>query len=430
MKTQTLKKTSLLSYGILAVPLAFAGLPLYIQAPEFYVTNQGIALTQMGLALLLLRCFDAIQDPLFGWIYDRLPQQQKYLRSLAMVVMIASFYALFHPTTTLSPLLYFCLCLGLCSSAYSFLMVSYLADGARFQIASSQRSRITGTREAMMLIGVLMASSLPSLFANLLGDTWLGISCLLAVLGGLALWIYQHALHAQTLRPNPLQSSLSLAAMIPHQTTEKKLLGTYLISAFASAIPGVLVLFYIRDQLGLYEYYGLFLLIYFLSGAMSMPLWIRLSQHYSKVTTWQWSMLLAMLTFVGASFLGQGDFIPYSLICATSGLALGADLAMPPAIVADYLAATPDANGGLTLGRLSFCNKWGLTLASGISLPLLSYLGYEPNHLQPEGILSPLATGYALIPCFFKGIALFLLWKWRDLFMIEQRSPEMPYESS
>ena len=123
----TQKSVSLWAYGSLALPLAFAGLPLYIQAPEFYVSQHGVSLTMMGLLLLIVRCFDAIQDPFFGWLYDRTQSRQKSCHSIAMLVLITGFYGLFHPPALNHVSLYFCLMLTMCTSGYSYMMVAYLS---------------------------------------------------------------------------------------------------------------------------------------------------------------------------------------------------------------------------------------------------------------------------------------------------------------
>ena len=55
-----------LSHGLLALPLTFAGLPIYLHAPDFYAADLGIPLSTIGLVLLALRMVDAVQDPLIG----------------------------------------------------------------------------------------------------------------------------------------------------------------------------------------------------------------------------------------------------------------------------------------------------------------------------------------------------------------------------
>ena len=46
------------------------------------------------------------------------------------------------------------------------------------------------------------------------------------------------------------------------------------------------------------------------------------------------AMLLGCLAFVWAALLGAGDGWQYASVCLLSGLALGADLALPPALLA------------------------------------------------------------------------------------------------
>ena len=62
---------SLFQYSVLALPLAFAGLPLYIHAPDFYTRDLGMSLGIIGIILLVIRLFDAIQDPIIGYISDK-----------------------------------------------------------------------------------------------------------------------------------------------------------------------------------------------------------------------------------------------------------------------------------------------------------------------------------------------------------------------
>ena len=44
---------------------------------------------------------------------------------------------------------------------------------------------------------------------------------------------------------------------------------------------------------------------------------------------------MSILAFAGASLIGPGDLAGFAVICVASGLALGADLALPAAMAAD-----------------------------------------------------------------------------------------------
>jgi Na+/melibiose symporter-like transporter len=150
------------------------------------------------------------------------------------------------------------------------------------------------------------------------------------------------------------------------------------------------------------------LALYFIAGAASLPVWVRLSAAYGRTSAWLAAMLLAILAFAGASLLGSGDLYPFALICVASGLALGADLALPAAIAADL--GERQGQAGACFGVWNFVAKLNLALAAGLALPLLGLLDYVPGGATG---LSALTFTYALLPLLFKALAAVLLWHWR-----------------
>jgi Na+/melibiose symporter-like transporter len=119
-------------------------------------------------------------------------------------------------------------------------------------------------------------------------------------------------------------------------------------------------------------------------------------------------MGLSIIAFAGASLLGSGDLWPFAAICVASGLALGADLALPAAIAADL--GERQGRTGACFGVWNFVGKLNLALAAGLALPLLALLGYVPG--DGDGLAS-LTFAYALLPLAFKALAALLLWRWR-----------------
>ncbi len=114
-------------------------------------------------------------------------------------------------------------------------------------------------------------------------------------------------------------------------------------------------------------------------------------------------------------FAGTRDAGIFAVICLVTGLCLGADLALPPAIQADV--ADWDRlrfRRNRTAGLFSLWNmsaKLALALAAGLTLPALAGLGLE--EAQPAAIaLTALAVTYALVPCGVKLAAVALM---RDL---------------
>ena len=194
----------------------------------------------------------------------------------------------------------------------------------------------------------------------------------------------------------------------------------FFVSSLASAIPAVLVLFYIRDRLEAEQSTGLFLVIYFLSGALFLPVWQRIAARTGKAKAWAISMVLAVATFLWAFTLSAGDILPFAVICILSGSALGADLAIPPAIVADRLHAAGDQpRAARYFAANAFCAKSAFALATGLSLPALGILGYQPGQPMAAGVGQSLAAVYALVPCLIKTLS--AIWLFRAIPVLENR---------
>ena len=165
------------------------------------------------------------------------------------------------------------------------------------------------------------------------------------------------------------------------------------------------MLFYVKDVIGDEASQGWFLGAYFASGALGMPLWIVASRRFGKVVTWVFAMMLAIASFVWAWRLGVGDTLPFLAICALSGLAAAADLALPPSLLADAIdTGPPDVGAGAYFGVWTFVTKLNLALAAGIALPLLQWLDYKPGAPTAQGA-AMLAAVYAGLPCLLKLLA-------------------------
>ena len=63
MSSVAVTPKSLWLYGLMALPMAFAGFPLYVLAPDFYATQHGVSLTLLGALLLSIRLVDAVRTP-------------------------------------------------------------------------------------------------------------------------------------------------------------------------------------------------------------------------------------------------------------------------------------------------------------------------------------------------------------------------------
>jgi Na+/melibiose symporter-like transporter len=395
-------------YGALGLPLAFVALPLYVVLPNHYATEFGIPLTTLGAVLLGARALDAVADPLIGRAADRWlaggGRQAWWAIVMAAVVLAAGFAALFFPQVQgTSALLVWCAgMLAVTYLGYSVVTVVHQSWGARLGGDAPQRARIVAWREGLALVGVLVASVLPSL-AGLAVTT--AVFALVLAVGVLCL----------RAAPIPAPSSplaYPVSMRLPFATPAfRRLLAVYLVNGIASAVPATLVLFFIRDRLQAPTFEPLFLASYFAAGALSIPLWVRAVRWWGLERAWLISMALAIVVFSGATMLAAGDVIAFTIVCTLSGIGLGADLTLPSAILAGVIqrAGHGEQSEGAYFGWWNFATKLNLALAAGVALPALSWFGYAPGSDSPQA-LSALTIAYCLLPCLLKAAAAVLLY--------------------
>ncbi len=420
-------RPDLFLYGALALPLAFAGLPVYLHAPDFYATTYGLSLAALGAVLLGLRVVDAVQDPLIGAFSDAFAHRRKSILLAGAFLLLAGFAGLFNPPVLSGTghLAWFAVNVFVCTTGFSIMSINYQALGALWPASSPDRTRITGTREALGLVGILAASVLPSVLRNRYdaAAAFQVVTLVLAVLlvvGGL-LFLRWYARHSGTAAKAPsLATAPGGFRDLLRDGWARRFYGIYFISNFASAIPAVLVLFYIRDRLAAETWTGLFLLVYFLSGAISMPVWQRVARRVGTARAWGISMVVAVITFVWAFSLGAGDIVPFVIVCVLSGAALGADLSLPPALLADRIDHVEDqAIASRYFSGAAFFAKASFALATGLTLPMLDALGYVPGQPAVAEIGIYLSGVYALVPCAIKITA--AVWLFRSLNMIAEK---------
>ena len=90
--------------GLVAAALAFAGLPLYIHAPRFYAEEMAVGLPILGVVLLLARGIDSVQDPVIGWLADRLRAWREIWVIGAVTLLGTGIAILFAPPEWGAPL--------------------------------------------------------------------------------------------------------------------------------------------------------------------------------------------------------------------------------------------------------------------------------------------------------------------------------------
>ncbi len=411
----------LASYAVPAFAVSLPTIPIYIYLPAFYGVHLGLGLATTGAILLIARLFDTITDPIIGEISDRFPLHGNFRKPWicvgAFIAGIGLFKLLQPPVSidswyllTWSIILYV---------GWTMVTVPYLAWGAELATDYHERTKITTWREATGLVGILAAGSL------IAGATTMGWSETKAI-GALA-WgaiilgivtfpfLLLRVPDRSLIRPNRSTSQIKAnAKALGKNKPFLRLLTAWFLNGIANGIPAALFFIYLEHQLGATPIQrAIFVMVYFLAAVLSMPLWLYLSKRFGKHKIWCLAMAAACLAFLFVLIVSSGQLVIFGIICVVTGIALGADLALPPSIqadVVDYHALKfYETRAGLLFALWGMATKFALAISVGIALPILEFVGFDPT--APTKFSTLLLTViYSLIPIIIKISSIIIIW--------------------
>ena len=396
--------TKMPAYALFAAVISAAGLPIYIYAPKLYVDEYGVTLAALGAMLFGLRMFDVVQDPVLGWISERLGKSRPYAVAAAAVLLAVSMIGLFAVTPPIAPLWWFGLTLAGLFSAFSFLTINFYAQGISKAGDDPQgHVKLAAWRETGSLLGICVAAVAPTLLMGYAFDAFAAFAFGFAAVTVIAvLWMTREWTNKVQAEPTPIRTILD-------DPIARRLLILALFNATPLAVSSTLFLFYVESVLGAVGWEGGLLVLFFLAAAVSSPIWSALARRFGEKPVLLTAMVLAVASFAYTLTLSQGDVIPFAIVCVLSGASTGADLTLLPAMFAKRMSKIAP-NGGQGFGLWSLVSKFTLAFAAVILLPVLENYGFQAGEGdQAQSGLWMLTVLYALVPSLLKLVAIAIL---------------------
>ncbi|NJO33830.1 MAG: MFS transporter, partial [Rhodospirillales bacterium] len=196
-----------------------------------------------------------------------------------------------------------------------------------------------------------------------------------------------------------------------------RLILAWLLNGLANGLAAALFPLYLQHRLAADAgTQGLLIFAYFATGVLAIPGWLWLSRRIGKSRTWCAAMLLAILVFLFIPLIQPGDWMLFLAVCILTGMALGADLSLPPAIQADVVDYDSWRFGRQRAGMLfalwNMATKLALALSVGIAFPLLDAFDFDANGQNSSRAVFALVVIYALLPVVIKVLSVALLWNY------------------
>ena len=413
-----MNKKNILNYSTLAIPLAFVGLPIYINVSDFYVRQFDVNIAFLAFIILAVRLLDALSEPFLGLLSDYLIRKKishKKIIYVSASFLALSFFALFNPPNFENKsiiLLWLGLSMLTTYSFFNLTVVNFEALAVVLAKDSKQRIEINSYKEFFGLIGILIASASPiiiRIFLNSDENNYFYLSLIIVFLLFFSILFFFNKIQSEEQKILTKFSIKNTLSEIFSNKVFLKFIGIFFINSLAVSLPASVVTFYVNDVLKCPEKLGIFLTIYFLSAAIFMVFWKKLAQKFGKINSWSISILGSILTFIFAYFVDSSNSNLFYLICFFSGVFLGSDLIMPPAIISEIIYKKHDKISSY-LSFWNMINKAGLMFASFLSLMVLWLVSFDAKNVNQDSLMA-IPIIYAVIPCALKMLVVSLLFK-------------------
>lgn len=421
--SENLSRRIIVAYSLPAVAMAIPTLPVYILLPTFYAENTTLGLATIGALLMVARFFDVFTDVLAGQFCDRpvgpLGRRKGWML-VGGILLAPALLALFSPASQAGAawLLGWSLLLYL---GWTLVQIPYTAWIVDLSPHYLERLHLSSYRELFGLLGLVLSAALPAVGVMLGMDDSQRMSSLamIALIVGIISFSIMWRYVPEPKKTSKIKQKIQWTTLFSNKMF-LRLLAAWGLNGIANGLPAVLFPLFITEVLGASaDTRPMFLLVYFLSAILAMPLVMRLGRYFSKHRLWCVSMLSAVFVFAWVPLLGVGDKGWFVVVCLLTGLALGADLALPPAIQADVVDwdrfRFRQERPAVYFAGASLTVKMALGLAVGMSTGLLGLFGWNDAVEQTAGNQSAqtvfaLAIIYAWIPCLLKILAIVMVW--------------------
>ncbi len=365
----------------------------------FFLTDVvGIKPALAGVAILVGRTWDYINDPLIGYLSDRTRSRWGRRRPFllfgaipfALAFMLMWYRPPFESQTALAA--YYAAAYVLFDAAATFVYMPYFALTPDLTEDYDERTSLTSYRMFFSILGSLLAFTVPLVIVGTFTPENAARVLLMAVIFGIAsalpLWLVFFKTRERqqfTVQDKPkLLPSLKAALK-----NKPFVFGAviYLLTWVCMDILQATLLFFIKYVLKLEAMSEIIMGLIFITAILALPFWEFASRKLNKRLAYAygvafWAVVQMVLFSVSAS-VGLPVII---FLCTMAGIGVGAAHVLPWSILPDAIEwdeyQTGERHEGMFYSLITLMQKIASSLAIPLTAVMLEITQYVPNSTQ------------------------------------------------
>lgn len=425
MTSRPLALRTKISYGIGDMGLALPGAMLGLLFAKFLTDTVGLAPSLVAAAIFIGRTWDWINDPIQGYITDRIRTPWGRRRPFLLFGAIPlglSFLGLWWIPPIESQLwltVYYAAVFFLYDTFVTVIFVPYVALTPEITNDYDDRTTITSFRMFFSLSGSLFGTAIPLL---LLGGASIppeksgqifSIGAGVAVAAVIPLLVTFLGT-SERIEP-PQEIPLNLREILQTMRINRPYLMAiviYLTTISGFEILNVTMLYYLQYKLQMPGSADVIIPVMFIAALATIPIWLWISRRYDKVRSLVFALLyLGAILIILATLNSNTPMFVLMGLSALAGIGLAAGQTLPWSILPDTVEYGEYLSGNRNEGMYYSFMTLSRKIASSISLPivllLLDFSGYVPNlSIQSPQTVITITLLFAGLPVALFGIAI------------------------
>ena len=433
------RRRLMFSYGLGDAGTGLAATQLGFYLFPFFTCAAGLPAYIAGSLLTVIKVWDALNDPLIGWLSDhtttRWGPRLPWMLSAAVPLGISLAAIWWVPPGDLwQRTSYYIIISVLLMSAYTGVNLPYSALSTEITSITSLRTRLNAARFTGSILAGLSGLIVASLVLNQGNDGYLLMGRISGTIASIATiiccWgLEPFAKKAQRPRPNKETIGKQLRRVLTNSRF-RQVLSLYLLFWFALQLMQVVTLIWLVQLVHVPPKLSTWILLPFqISALLGLQLWSILSNLRGRINTLRWGASLwigaCLVSMIfpplpeGASVL---QMLPLTILISMVGIGASIAYLIPWSLLPDAIDADPCKPAGIYTAWMVFGQKMIIGLTMSLFGSLLSITGYISTRgncsgaltfiQQPETALIAIRLCMGLLPAILVILGLLVMRGW------------------
>ncbi len=389
----------------------------------------------VGVIFFVNRFWDAVNDPIIGWLSDRTHTRWGRRRPWLLwgAVPFGLLYFMLWLVPPLGPtglFIYYMLVLLVLDTTYTVVNVPYTALTPELTRDYDERTSLNSYRFGFSVGGALVSAVLHPIIVDQFADPrtgYMASGALWGVIGTISILV---AFFFTRERPESAEEMTATERTPYLQQVRTALsnrpylyvMGLYLFSWLSLQLIQVVLVYYATYYMGIADRMPMILGAVQSASLIFLFVWAALSRKLEKRTVYMIGATLWLSVMLALSFLRPDQdhlVIPLALL---AGAGVSVAYLIPWAMMPDVMEADELETGmrreGIFYGFMVFLQKASIALAGLAVTWSLSFTGYVtptdamPTPVQPEGALATIRFFIGPVPAIILAASLLIAWRY------------------